>query len=108
MDLKEFVAETLKQVIDGVKEAQSHASQNGAMVAPGLFYSNVNEPMEKSKLQDVAFDVAVTAQKSNEEEGKVGLKIPYFNIGGRVSEGQENATVSRIQFNVEIMLPLQK
>lgn len=32
LNLKYFAAETLKQVIDGVKEAQSHGKEAGALV----------------------------------------------------------------------------
>ena len=36
MDLKEFVAESLKQIVDGVKEAQEHAVKAGGKIAPRL------------------------------------------------------------------------
>ena len=34
MELKTFVAETLKQIIEGVAQAQAYAKENGATVSP--------------------------------------------------------------------------
>ncbi|XXJ19972.1 hypothetical protein ACR42D_10585 [Desulfovibrio caledoniensis] len=116
MDLREFVAESLKQIIDGVKEAQNHAGQNGAKVAPMMHRrgsaGNAQRidyvPEGGGKCQNIVFDVAVTAQETSEQEGKAGIRIPYFDFGGKMAAGQENGTVSRIKFDVPIVLPTQK
>jgi hypothetical protein len=34
MELKDFVSESIKQIIDGVNEAKLHADQNDASVNP--------------------------------------------------------------------------
>ena len=34
MELKEFVSETLKEIISGVKNAQAFAQENGACINP--------------------------------------------------------------------------
>lgn len=37
MDLKDFVSETLKEIIEGVKDAQDFAIENGAVINPTSF-----------------------------------------------------------------------
>lgn len=107
MDLKDFVSESLKQIIDGVVDAQDHAFNAGAAVAPQRVINmeairlGIDDRMEQS----IEFDVAVTAQESQEKQGKAGISIPYFNAGGKISAGQENSTISRIKFSVPVLFP---
>jgi hypothetical protein len=113
MDIKDFVSETLKQVIAGVKDAQEFAMDNGAMVEPerAATSQKMGEPTQyvgKGSIKEVAFDIAVTAQESTGQEGKAGLRIPYLDFGGGLSAEQANATVSRVRFAVDVRLPCQK
>lgn len=113
MDVKEFVSETLKQVIEGVKNAQEFAVENGAEVEPEL--AAVSQPIGgptkyigHASKKEIAFDVAVTAQETEGQGGKAGLRIPYLDLGGSLSAEQTNATVSRVRFAVDVRLPCQK
>jgi hypothetical protein len=94
MDLKDFVSETLKQIIDGVKDAQQTANTKGAVIVP---YSQGAEKIE--------FDVAVTAVEGTETAGKAGISV--WSIGAGVSGKSESSTstVSRIRFSVAVELP---
>ncbi|MGD0078045.1 MAG: trypco2 family protein [Sedimentisphaerales bacterium] len=87
MQLKEFVSETIKQIIEGVKDAQQAAQTKGAVVVP---YSQVEEKIE--------FDVAVTAVEGTETSGKAGISV--WSIGAGVSGKSESSTstLSRIKF----------
>jgi hypothetical protein len=116
MDVKDFVAETLKQVIDGIKEAQEYAKINGATIEPEQYEHSRQmgedrpppTPLGKAKEKEMTFDIAVTAQESAGKEGKGGLKIPYVSVGGSLSSEQLNASVSRVRFSVDVRLPCQK
>lgn len=94
MDIKEFVSDTLKQIIDGVVEAQKYAKEKDAVVVPYHDYQ-----------KNVSFDVAVTVDESKEKEGKAGITV--WSIGGSVSGKTESSssTVSRIKFEIPIELP---
>lgn len=94
MDVKEFVSETLKEIIDGVVEAQKDTEGKGAVVVP---YSTPNEK--------VGFDIAVTVAEGKETGGKAGISV--WSIGAGVSGKSEssNTTVSRITFSVLVSLP---
>lgn len=94
MELKEFVSDTLKQIIDGIIDAQKYAGGKGTIIVP---YSE----QQKS----VSFDVAVTVDESKQKEGKAGVTV--WSIGGGISGKTESSSsiVSRIKFDVPIELP---
>ncbi len=94
MNIQQFVSETLKQVIDGVQEAQQHAKGKEAAVAPYHNYQN-----------EVVFDIAVTVTEGKETGGKAGLTV--WGVGAGVSGKSESSssTVSRIKFSVAVDLP---
>ncbi|RKY07893.1 MAG: hypothetical protein DRP56_05000 [Planctomycetota bacterium] len=94
MDLKEFVSETLRQVIEGVKEAQISAPGNGAVVAPYYDYRKT-----------VEYDVAVTAVEGTEAGAKAGISVWSIGAGGNVKTESTNTTVSRIKFSIPLELP---
>ena len=45
MELREFVAETLKQVVDGIAGAQAYTSQKGATVNPKGMALGINREL---------------------------------------------------------------
>ena len=94
MDIKEFVAETLSQIVDGVVDAQQRTSEKKAAIVPYNKYD-----------QKVCFDVAVTVVENKETTGKAGITV--WSIGGGVSGKSETSrsTVSRIKFEIPIDLP---
>ena len=106
MELREFVAKTLTQVAQGVKEAQDAALESGAFVNPGGLHGS--RPMlthQGVPLQSVAFDVALTV----EESGGMGGSLSVLGglLGGSVGREDRESSVSRIKFTVPISLPLE-
>lgn len=103
MELREFVAQTLTQIFQGVREAQSATAALGARVNPGrlTFADGVREHVT----QRVAFDVALTVDKSDTKEGKVGVAAVFAaGVAGKLDS--RNQVVSRVSFSVPIELPL--
>ncbi|XQE65158.1 hypothetical protein ACOAPY_10635 [Pseudomonas sp. P3C3] len=99
MDVKEFVAETLRQVTEAVQENQSTFSNGRADVA-GL--NKINMFSHGSAFVTyVDFDIAVT--ESSSQEGGAKLSIAGIGaLGGDLSNGTE--TVSRVKFRVPIQV----
>ena len=104
MDLKEFVSETLKEIIAGVKDAQEYAKENGACVNPTEF-GTLAKPEhvidmgdgKSSIVQPISFDICVSDKRT--KSGKGGIEI--------VSGGYEGtkATENRVKFSVAVALP---
>ena len=109
MDLKTFIAESLTQIAEGIKEAQK--SDSGAIFSPLLKFNKDGQPeiaynMKDLQPQMVAFDVAVTVTESSEKKGGLSVAMAsLFGFGGEVDSSSENAAISRIRFEIPVVWP---
>jgi len=115
VELKEFVAESLKQIIDGVQTAQAYAEQKNATVNPSGLYEtqghyevNNEEPNSNFPIaQFIEFDVAVTVTEGKEAKAGIGIFAAAIGAGTQAKVEDANMMLSRIKFSVPILLPLQ-
>ena len=111
MELKDFVSQTLTQIIEGVKESQIKASELGGIVSPCLT-SNHSEMGKQGILsasgraaQIVQFDVALTVVEGTGTKGGIGVFAGAINLGSSGESKAESTSVSRIKFSVPVVLP---
>ena len=118
MDLKDFVEQTLVQIIEGVQAAQDKTRLTHGyvdqrdVVNPRLMERADNAPKGKyymTQLGEVAqmvkFDVAITTDRSSEAKAGAGIRIAGVGFGGDVSGVDRDSTVSRISFEVPLAFP---
>ena len=118
MKLDEFISESLKSLIKGIKDSQEFAKQNGAIINPEFDNrTTIEKAIEKTNVlffEDrdgaiaasvIDFDIAVTASTQQGAEMGAGITVLSLNIGGNKNEKQIEETVSRIKFSVNIVLP---
>jgi len=110
MELKDFISESLIQIIDGVATAQEHAEEKGAEVAPKLQATTgprdtFRTHFTEHPVQTVEFDVAVTASEVDKAEGTIGILVASLGVGVKGSEERQTTELSRIKFSVPIGLP---
>jgi hypothetical protein len=91
VDVKTFVSETLKQIQAGICEA----IRDKVMVEND--FGGVIKP--------VHFDIAVTITDENNKEGSGGLQVFGIGLAGKAATSSSASTVSRIQFEVPLVLP---
>lgn len=116
MELKEFVSETIKQIIDGVIEAQKYAKDKEAQVNPShlqpvsvkkegtVFKDNLGSRFA----QTIEFDVAITAVDSSKLGAGAGLSVAsLFKAGVNGETSENNSTANRIKFELPVILPNQ-
>lgn len=90
MELKQFVKNALKDLVEAVEEARKEACRD-----MNLTSSQSNRTVE--------FDIAVTVEDSTSAEGKAGIKVfQIIESGGALSKELKNAEVSRIKFGVNV------
>lgn len=108
MELKEFIAETLVQIQEGVGDAikRRSATYGAAGVINPVFGATMNAT-GADHLQKVEFDIAVTVSDKATGGGKAGLKVFSVELSGEVSKGAEQSSVSRIKFTVPVIPPVQ-
>ena len=106
IELKDFVSETLRQIIAGVADAQENIQIEfpNASIAP----SGQGTRDESLLNQTVEFNIAVVAETGKQTSGGIGITIGALNIGSTGKSTADNTLTNRIQFSVPIHLPGQK
>lgn len=108
MELKEFIKTAITDITDAVSELQAGLG-NGAIVNPTLpnpiALKTLTVDDEIRPIEQLAFDVAVTATEASGIDGsaKAGISIFGAKIGTESSAKTEN--VSRLTFSVPIVFP---
>jgi len=115
MELKEFVSETIRSIIEGVKESQVAAEEIDALVNPGGLMRNTSNVANNSVwdnstnvyAQPVSFDVAVTVEEKSGGKGSIKILGGIINAEAGGQGGVSSAVANRVQFVVPVMLPAQ-
>jgi len=111
MDLKDFIKETVSAIVSATLELQAELGPTGAIVNPPTSSSNdmtfeKHSPIQTMrKVEVVDFDVAVTAKSETSGEVKAGARILMVEIGGKADHGRAKEDVSRVRFQIPIVLP---
>ena len=111
LQLRDFVAETIKQVIDGVVAAQKYAGDKDAAVNPSVTVLAPSQTVLRdadthNPVQSISFDVAVTASKGTKTQGGIAVFTGMIGLGSKGQSEKSNESVNRIQFSVPISLPV--
>jgi hypothetical protein len=99
MDVKDFVAETLRQVTEAINENESSLDSGGKHVED-LKKLNMFS-LHGGWVTHVDFDIAVTESRSKEGGAKLSI-AGVGGLGGDLSEGTE--TASRVKFRVPLQI----
>ena len=112
MELKEFVSNTLSQIIEGIVISQENAKKSGAEINPyGVKIANFPSIAFTSTGQAgqiVEFDVALTAIESDEMKGSIGVVAAVLGVGVQGKAASSDSTINRVKFSVPVFLPFQK
>jgi hypothetical protein len=119
MELKDFVAQSLTQIAQGVVEAQDNLAPLGAKANPRmrrLFtqgeknYASIGEAEGDggNPVLMVSFDVAVTTTEGTKTQGRISVVTGILSLGSAGATDKGNAAASRIAFQVPLLLPAQK
>ena len=108
--LEDFVGETLKQIIGGVKNAQEKAKDVKATISPDshLNYDKKDCLFYAGRLvEHVDFDVAVTCTEQKEAKGGFGIFVAALGAGAQGKTATSSSTITRIKFSVPVVFPDQ-
>ena len=103
MDLSKFVEESLKQILEGVQQAQkselgSNINAEGAAIPDG---KNIYSAGTYGTYTIVEFDVAVSAETA----GKGGANLQVFGVGFEGGGEHKAGHANRIAFAIPVRLP---
>lgn len=115
MTVKEFVEDTLVQIVEGVQGAQERTSKSGAGINRAgmtLTFAQLNgrryDPQTHEVEELVRFDIAVTIEGGTGTKGGVGVFLGGVALGSQGQSSSKDAQVSRVQFAVPIVYPATK
>jgi len=112
MELKEFVSESIKQIVAGIFEAQGACKMSRARVNPSKLNLDLDnlqgEVVDLDSgmlLSSIEFDVAVTTEEGKEAKGGIGVFVGTVGIGSQGQTDSKTSSMSRLKFNVPICFP---
>ncbi len=112
MNLKDFVKDSITQIIEGIVEADDIISEKKAHVNPTYRSTTGSAIPIAGNYHMLKFNVAVTETKEAKAGAKAGVKTGIVGVflgasaeaGGAIGKGSEN--LSRIEFEVPVTYPL--
>ncbi|MCO6389439.1 hypothetical protein GTW25_00140 [Aliihoeflea aestuarii] len=103
MELKDFVSQSIREIIAGIVEAQSadqgdlvNANSLSAASGGNLFNAGTHGVFTR-----IDFDVAVTAEVS----GSAGAGLKVFGLGAEAAADRKHTGANRLTFSVPVRLP---
>lgn len=77
MELKDFISNTLKDIVEGVVAAQAHVGTRRASVNSSDYANRDHARLA----QEILFDVAVTTTETSHENVKAGIFVAPLGLG---------------------------
>jgi hypothetical protein len=114
MELKEFVTESLMQIVEGIADAQKRLKDSGseAIINTNMTATDVGHVVtggRRRPVEFVEFDVAVVANEGTEMKGGMGLTVAsLLKIEAGAKGNQSTGSESRIKFKVPMSYPMHK
>lgn len=103
MNLKDFIDETLSEILAGIRAAQK--KEGGGAVGAQMFgnanHTNLVPAGRSGFFTIVDFDVSVAAETT--AEGKAGIRV--MSIGAEGGGQRKSQESSRVKFAVQVRIP---
>jgi len=115
MELKDFVQESLVQIVRGIESASKSLEDTNAHINPKNIYVNSDSRQNYGRLNTarecnpvvelVEFDVAVHASENTESKDKIAISVGSIGIGEGGRLQGSNSSESRIKFKIPVVFP---
>jgi Trypsin-co-occurring domain 2 len=102
MNVKTFISETLRQIVEGIHEAQT--ADGGTTVNTRLVSGTPGGHLVhdgRNMFTRVDFDIAISAETSGGGKGSLRVWIASAEGGGE----QKSESANRIRFSIPVQLP---
>lgn len=103
MELKEFLAQTLAEIAEGVATGAEAASKFGAIVNPGgVGLGGVEFSPEKVSIE---FTIGLTVTDGTKTKGGIGVVAGIFALGSQGESTGTTGSTTHIKFTIPAILP---
>lgn len=107
--LQDFISDTLKQIIDGVADAQEYAKiKNSYINVNTTEYSGHEIKIKKNSAPEpqlIEFDIALTTTEDQNIKGGLGIFVTGIGLGYQGETKTMGSEISRIKFSIPVILP---
>ncbi|MEN7343484.1 MAG: hypothetical protein AAAFM81_11095 [Pseudomonadota bacterium] len=112
MELREFVSQSLIQIVEGVSAAQAHFANDPTIAVNPAVRRNrdVSEDYvrnDENMISDVTYDVQISVEEGSTAGGGARIAIFSASLGGSVETAERSSGVSRLRFKVPLLLPAE-
>lgn len=103
MELKEYIKETLTQIVDGIRDSQAAMKERGALIAPEgyLFKGKGAVGDDFICVESVDFEVAIEVNGSSDKKG--GIKTPVIEV--LIGKSTNTGDCNKVSFSIPIVYP---
>lgn len=108
MELKEFVSQSLVQIMEGVMDAQQQTKELNARVNP---FTNVRADgfVTEYAFKDVShveFEVSVTSEDKKGMAGGLSVLFGAMSVSGKMDDVASKIALNRLKFRIPVVYPM--
>jgi hypothetical protein len=103
MELKEFLAQTLAEIAEGVATGAKDASKFGAVVNPGKIHMGGVELLPDEV--NIEFTIGLTVSDGTKTKAGIGVVAGIFALGSHGESTGTTGSTTHIKFTVPAILP---
>jgi hypothetical protein len=118
MDLKDFINETLTQIMQGISDAQKgedkHLGKINPRILVGDYLLDRKEEIRRvdmmisdmhEAIDFINFDVAIIVTEATGTKGGIGIFMGAVGVGSQGQSSASSGSLNRIQFRVPVSYP---
>ena len=109
MELRDFISETLIQIVQGINDAQEALKDTDCAINPrDIVFENRSYVNLKNKLHivhDIDFNIALTNTSNSEDKTGIGVMLGSCGIGNNKTSSGGNTSNTNISFSVPVVFP---
>ena len=115
MEIKDYIAETLVQIEEGIKDTQNRLNDEDVMVNPGkIFGSQGNYWIGKQqehgsvirRILEVEMKIGVVSSEETTGDGGAKVRLGVFNLGTGIEEKDVERNENYVKFSILVNSPV--
>ncbi len=106
-----YIAETLKQIVDGIITAQQDLKGKGAIINPksiaqsnGLYYM-ADSTRNPKTVHVISYEVSIGQTQGKEAKAGIGVFLANVGIGAQGRTESTNQATNTIKFSIPVIFP---
>lgn len=111
MELKDYISETISNVILGIKDAQKKIEKSGGYINPVIQRYGNNESKHLARgartIEEVEFEIVLKLEEAQGSGAKINVFSGLFGGSIKAQSQESNQSMNKIKFSVPIAYPQQ-